>query len=99
MKYRDLPELQKNLVDTLLTLEKRDEVAQFLRDLMTDSELNELAARWKAAQMLHCQESYTEIIAATGLSSTTVARVSKWLKQGTGGYRVALRRNVESEAR
>ncbi len=33
-----------------------------------------------------------EIVSKTGLSSTTVARISKWLKKGMGGYKLMLAR-------
>jgi len=62
----------------------------FLRDLLTESEIEELARRWQAAQMLDQKVSYSQIVKKTGLSSTTVARISKWLNSGAGGYRLVL---------
>jgi len=37
---------------------------------------------------------YTTIEQETGMSSRTIARVHKWLKQGKGGYIMMLRRLV-----
>ena len=81
-----------NLIKVLLALQKPAEARKFLRDLMTEKELAELGNRWKAAQMLDQNVSYTQIVQNTGLSSTTIARISKWMKEGMGGYRLMLDR-------
>jgi TrpR-related protein YerC/YecD len=75
------------LVETLLSLENAGQAKRFLRDLLTEAELIEFGKRWQAAQMLARGNLYTEIIKKTGLSSRTIARISKWLDTGTGGYR------------
>ena len=76
----------------VLTIRTLDEAKNFFRDLLTETEIRELSERWKAARMLAAGTPYTQIIEATGLSSTTVARVARWVKKGTGGYRLALKR-------
>ena len=83
---------QKALVQALLSLKSPDETRRFLRDLMTEGEIEEFAKRLRAAEMLSENVPYTEIEKTTGLSSTTVARVSKWLKGKGGGYRTVLSR-------
>lgn len=77
----------KDLINALLSLGSTDEAQHFLRDLMTEKEITEFSKRFKAARMLSDGRSYTSIIQETGLSSTTVARVAKWLKGSEGGYR------------
>ena len=62
-------------------------IQNFLRDVMTEKEIIEMSARLQAATMLSQGKKYSEIIATTKLSSRTVARISNWLKNGTGGYR------------
>lgn len=62
----------------------------FLSDVMTEKEIDEISARFVAAQMLRSGAKYTEIVTATKLSSRTVARISDWLQNGTGGYDAAL---------
>ena len=47
---------------------------------MSESEMQEFARRFAVAQMLADGRSYVEIEAQTGMSSTTIARVSKYLK-------------------
>lgn len=82
----------QNLFYAILALKNQKEAQQFFRDLLTEAELIEFGKRWQAAQMLAARISYAEIVEKTGLSSTTVARISKWLKKGTGGYRLMLAR-------
>ena len=89
----DLNTLQINsLVEALLALKNQAEMKKFLRDLLTEKEIEEFARRWQAAQMLDQKVPYSAIVKATGLSSTTVARVSQWLNKGMGGYRLLLTR-------
>ncbi len=77
----------KKLLQAILSLETTTEAKRFLRDLMTESELTEFAKRLKAAEMLSAKIPYSLIEKETGFSSTTVARVSKWLTKGKGGYK------------
>ncbi|MDP3899840.1 MAG: YerC/YecD family TrpR-related protein [bacterium] len=94
----------RNLITTLLLLKNEAEMKRFLRDLLTENEIIEFGKRWQAAQLLNETVPYTDIIQKTGLSSTTVARISKWLRHGRGGYRLALKKihghhvNVKSGA-
>ena len=79
-----------SLISAILALKDEKEAKYFLRDLLTESEIEEFSKRWQAAQMLDKKMPYTEIVKQTGLSSTTVARVANWLKNGKGGYRLML---------
>lgn len=80
-------ETSQNLIKAFLLLETGDDVRRFLRDLMTEEEIEEFSKRLKAAQMLSKKQSYLKIAKITGLSSTTIARVSRWLNRGQGGYK------------
>lgn len=80
----------KRLVEAVLALETPEEAKKFLRDLMTEGEIQEFGRRFKAAEMLWKKESYSAIENETGFSSTTVARVSKWLNGGEGGYKAII---------
>jgi TrpR-related protein YerC/YecD len=82
----------KQLIEALLSLKNTEETKSFLRDLMTESELTEFGKRLEAARLLSRDVQYNTIIDATGLSSTTIARISKWLKGSLGGYRLVLSR-------
>jgi TrpR-related protein YerC/YecD len=80
----------KRLIQAILALETENEAGRFLRDLMTKKEIEEFAKRLKAAEMLTDKISYSVIEQKTGLSSTTVARVAKWLKGKEGGYKTII---------
>jgi TrpR-related protein YerC/YecD len=85
-------ETKKNqqLLESFLVLNSKDEAKRFLRDLMTEGEIKEFANRLESARLLTKSVQYCEIIEKTGLSSTTIARISKWLKGPLGGYRLVL---------
>jgi len=82
----------KALFTAILELKTLGEAKRFFRDLLTDEEIVEIAKRWQVAQLLDAEMPYLEIQKKTGLSSTTVARISKWLNNGMGGYRLMLKR-------
>ena len=69
-----------------------NEMEQFLTDLCTPAELRALSERWHIAQLLdQGQLSYREIQAQTGVSTTTIARVARFLKdEPYGGYRTLI---------
>lgn len=82
----------EKLLQAILLLKTPNEAKRFFRDLLTEKELIEIGNRWKVARMLSNNRLYAEIEKETGLSSTTVARVSKWLNQGKKGYSLILKR-------
>ena len=75
-----------------MALRTAREVQRFLRDLLTEKEIEEFGKRFETAQMLKAKVPYSSIEKKTGLSSTTVARVARWLHKGAGGYRLVLGR-------
>jgi len=77
----------ERLIKAILTLETPGEARRFLRDLMTENEIEEFEKRLQTAEMLSENVPYSVIEKKTGLSSTTIARVSKWLNNGMGGYK------------
>lgn len=82
----------KQFVDAILSLKNTDETKRFLRDLMTESEIQEFASRLEAARLLSDDTQYATIIERTGLSSTTIARIAKWLNGSLGGYKLIINR-------
>ena len=77
---------KQRLIDAFISLKNSDETKRFLRDLFTPSEIEEFAKRFQAAEMLLNKVPYTKIEEKTGLSSTTIARVAKYLFGKQGGY-------------
>lgn len=82
----------EDLMKAILALNNAGEAKRFFRDLLTEPELIEFANRWQAAQMLSKKIPYTRIVKETGLSSTTIARVSQWLNKGMNGYKLVISR-------
>jgi|SRR3989344_4749290 len=82
----------KALVGAVLSLRTRDEAERFLRDLLTEDEIAEFGRRFETARLLTADVPYSQIQKLTGLSATTIARVSKWLQGDLGGYRLIIDR-------
>jgi TrpR-related protein YerC/YecD len=82
----------QELFKAILALKNSSEAKRFFRDLLTEAELIEFSNRWKAARMLEKNIPYSMISEKTGLSSTTIARISKWLNNGMNGYKLILNR-------
>jgi len=83
----------QDLYNAILSLHNLNEAERFFRDLLTTGEIKEFGRRWRTAIMLNEGQSYTEIHRVTKLSSTTIARISRWLHHGRNGYRLALDRS------
>ncbi len=83
-----------DLVAALQSTQSEMEMKNFLIDLCTPSELRALSERWHVAQILDAGEnSYREINALTGVSTTTIGRVARFLKdEPYQGYRTILDR-------
>ena len=91
-------ELTNALADALLLLKSPAEARAVLADLCTPAEIRTIAERWHVAQLLdESALTYREIHEATGVSTTTIVRVARFLRQeDNGGYRVLLNRLKES---
>jgi len=86
-------QLRADLARALLTARDVEEMERLLVDLTTPQELHALAERWQVAKLLDQGRPYREIGAATGMSTTTVTRVARFLRhEPHGGYRLALDR-------
>lgn len=79
-----------SLLRVLARMDDEDEIYTLLEDLFTIREIRETSQRLAVAQLLDGGQSYSSIVAQTGASATTIARVSKCLGHGSGGYRHAL---------
>lgn len=83
------PEVE-SLLKVLVTLDDPDQVYALLEDLLTIREIKETSQRLSVARLLADGRPYTTIAQETGASATTIARVSKALNYGMGGYARAL---------
>lgn len=79
------------ICDALLSCKSEAEMADFLRDIGTLSELQSWGERLEVAKQLAKGLSYRDVAALTGASTTTVTRVAKFIENGPGGYRKYLK--------
>lgn len=83
-----------SLYEVIALLNNPDDVERFMLDLCTPKELRDFSERWQIARLLSERAlSYREISKDTGASTTTVARVARFLNQENNhGYKIALER-------
>lgn len=79
----------EDLLEVFAGLTRPDDVFALLEDLFTVREIKDTSQRLDVARMLRKGSSYAVIEKATGASATTIARVSKALNYGAGGYGLA----------
>ncbi len=89
---RDADTLGADLCAALLTPRDAAEMRRLLTDLCTPAEIRTLAERWHVARLLDGTDlSYRDIHDATGVSTTTIVRVARFLRQEPHqGYRRAI---------
>ena len=73
---------------------------RLLDDLCTPAEIRTMAERWHVARLLDGTKlSYRDIHEATGVSTTTIVRVARFLRQEPHqGYRAAIDKLGASDA-
>ena len=84
------------LADAILSIDGREECKSLLLDLCTKAEIKEMSRRVVAAKMLYNGEPYLSVTTETGLSTATISRVSRALKQGSG-YAAVIPRITEND--
>jgi TrpR-related protein YerC/YecD len=91
--HNSLDHVQK-LSEALSILENAAEVQKFLEDLCTPAELQAMADRWRVVDLIESSKPYRQIYEETGVSMTTIGRVARCLRFGTGGYQLARTRTT-----
>lgn len=83
-----------DLASAIVSIDGRNQARAFLADLCTPAEVHTLAERWHVAQLLdEATLTYREIHETTGVSTTTIVRVARFLRQeSNAGYRAVLDR-------
>ena len=92
---KKLFESAKELIKALLLLENEEECANFLEDICTVKEIQDLSLRLTVASELKKGKSYQDISKETGASTTTISRVNRCLVYGSGGYEKMLEKLSE----
>lgn len=85
------------LFEAILLLKDKDDCYTFFEDLCTITELQDMAQRLDAADLLIQGMNYQNISKTLGISTATISRVSRCLNYGTGGYKDLLERIEESK--
>jgi uncharacterized protein YerC len=85
MNYLDL------LWTSIAGLKSRDEVKNFFKDLLSESEAVMLSRRLKIAQCLLEGMGYEDIKAKLRVGDGNIAKVHNWLVSGFGGYEKAVK--------
>jgi TrpR-related protein YerC/YecD len=83
-----------SLLDTLLAIDTKDQLSNFLKDLCTPQEIEALAERWRVCRLLEKGDlSYRDSHKISGASLTTIGRVARFLKdEPHNGYRRMLKK-------
>lgn len=68
------------------------EAKKFFKDLCTPAEIEAMADRWLAVDLIKKGNSYRQIYEETGVSVTTIGRVARYIMMGEGGYNLIYER-------
>lgn len=85
MKYLDA------LYTSISGLKSREEIKNFLKDLLTESERVMIGRRILIAQKLLENKTYNEIVEEMHVGFDTIMRVHRWLEDESDGYEKAVR--------
>jgi len=78
--------LRQNLYRMLAELDSARAVESFLADLCTESEIEYMAQRMESAKMLLEGATYQQVMERVGISTATLSRVNRCVKNSSGGY-------------
>lgn len=90
--WKEIEQKSPDLLDVFMSFKNKDELKAFFRDLMSERDLREFAMRWEVAKKLDAGIPYSQIQEETGESANTIAKISRWLKEGCGGYKMMIDR-------
>ena len=85
-------EVEDKLFEAIKTLDGFEEYRSFFLDILTPAEFQAIKDRWAVAALLYEGYTYRENNKISGVSITTVARVARFISNGSGGYQLALER-------
>ncbi len=90
MNNNELKIIFDDIITYLSEIDDKEEIFNFLRDLLSEKEILEFSKRFQVAKMLDKKISYKVIEEKTQMSSTTIARISKFLNWWNNWYKNAL---------
>ena len=78
-------------------VQKLDEAAKLLGDLLSDQEIEMIAKRLQIAKLLLNNHTYDKIRDGLKVSDATIARVNLWLQQSGEGFRMVMKRSLQKK--
>ncbi len=90
--WDEISQTSPDLLEVFLSLKDETEAKAFFRDLFSERDLREFAMRWEVAKMLDAGMTYEQIQEKTGTATDTISKISRWLKEGCGGYKMMIER-------
>jgi Trp operon repressor len=92
-KKEKLKDYKKELLEVFMKAGSNKELmAEFLVDIMTPAELEEVAIRWQIIKRLNNKETHREIAGDLGVGISTVNRGSRELRNKNGGFALLLKK-------
>jgi TrpR family trp operon transcriptional repressor len=73
--------IDDQLLDVILSIKDKDELASFFEEIFTPAELSDLSLRWKPLKDLHAGMTQRKIAEKYGISLCKITRGSKVLKK------------------
>lgn len=92
LSKREQGELFIKLAKSVALLRNPQEVAEFLKDLLSEDEVLMLARRLQIAELLIDGLTYQEISSRLKVGAGTIARIQTWLELYGDGYRTVVKR-------
>ncbi len=88
-------ELMISLCRAIATLNKSEEVAEFLLDFLSPKENETIAKRLRVAELLSKGLNYDAIRDEVGVGYSTISKVNTWLNLSGKGFKIVLERKKE----
>jgi len=84
---------KKEIIDIFSKISgDRELMFEFLRDILTPSEFDDISLRWQIIKKLDKGETHREIAGDLGLGISTVTRGSRELRNKNGGFTLVLKK-------
>ena len=90
MRDKELKRIFDDVLEVLSLMDNKNDIFDFLRDLLSEKEIIEFSNRFLVAQKLEAKVPYSKIEKETWTSSTTIARISRFLNGKNNGYKKAI---------
>lgn len=97
LSKQEREELILEFCEALASLKNSTEAIKFIRDILTEQEIEMLAKRLRIARLLLEGKNYQEIERDLRVGYTTIARVSEWLRVSGEGYQIIVSRMEKRE--